>query len=588
MPRRPRRRDPAIRLELAPRLGGREALGRHDTLLVGQVLATAPITAIAVTTQNRLLARLDLPADTRQGATGFQLALARRQNEADAFWRFTVHITAADGATQDVDCAASRQPGGDGGTIEQGPVWSLPPDAAPLPPLIAYVERAAIDPTGTVAVTGWALGVRPLVAVQAYIGLDRIGSARLRQPRDDLAPHYPAYPDPGRAGFLLVTRVGAEHLGAERVTLTVTAEDGTSLTQVIPLEHTARLDPPASHPPETETQAAHHAAQAVDRRRIHHHFDHAEADGGILRVGGWAASPVGIDAVLVHRGHRLLGEANLGLPRPDVAAAHPTIPMARHAGFAFAAPLDPPAVEAETITLTIRTKLGDEQRPQKPLALVAPAPPARPPRFRLEIDRPALADGAMVEPVTTRLTIEGWALAEHAAIADLTLYLDDHRVGEAHTGLTRPDVERALPDWPGALRCGFAYHVPPRLLRPGEHRIRLLLRAEDGTETERGFALTVQAPQGAEDGPRLRARLTPAEAAAQERALDRLGGPPAFRLRIEDADGPGLAETLASLEAQSLPGWQAELVAADPARLRPRVEVDPRVSLARPGAWPPA
>jgi ADP-heptose:LPS heptosyltransferase/GT2 family glycosyltransferase len=587
MPRRPRRRTPDLRLELAPRLGGREALGRHDTLLVGQVIAAGPLAAIAVTARNQLLARLDLPADPAPGPTGFQLALARRQDQADAFWRFTVHVTAADGTMLDVDCAASRQPGGDGGVIEQGPVWSLPPGTGPLPPLIAYVERAALDPTGTLALTGWALGLRKLVAIQAYLGLDRIGAARLRQPRDDLAPHYPAYPDPDRAGFLLLTRVGPEHAGAEQVTLTVTAEDGTSLTQTIPLEHTARLDPPASGPPESDP-AAHAAAQTADRRRIHHHFDHAEADGGILRVGGWAASPVGIDAVRVHRGDRLLGEAELGLPRPDVAAAHPTIPMARHAGFTFAAPLDPPAVEAETITLTIRTKLGDELRPQKPLALLAPAPPARPPRFRLEIDRPALADGAMVEPVTTRLTVEGWALAEHAAIASLTLYLDDHRVGEAHTGLTRPDVERALPDWPGALRCGFACHVPPRLLRPGEHRIRLLLRAEDGTETERSFALTVQAPQGAEDGPRPRARLTPAEAAAQERALDRLGGPPAFRLRIEDADGPGLAETLASLDAQSLPGWQAELVAADPARIRPRLEADRRVTLARPGAWPPA
>ena len=197
MPRRPRRRTQDLRLELAPRLGGREALGRHDTLLVGQVIAAAPLAAIAVTARNQLLARLDLPADPAPGPTGFQLALARRQDQADAFWRFSVHVTTADGTTLDVDCAASRQPGGDSGVIEQGPVWSLPPDTGPLPPLIAYVERAALDPTGTLALTGWALGIRKLVAIQAYIGLDRIGSAPACSAPTRVSSRKPARPGSG-------------------------------------------------------------------------------------------------------------------------------------------------------------------------------------------------------------------------------------------------------------------------------------------------------------------------------------------------------------------------------------------------------
>ena len=593
MPRRPKPAvaTPDLRLELAPRLGGREALGRQDTLLVGQVIAAAPVAAVAVTSEGQLLARIDYGAAAARdapGPRGFQLVLARRLTEAAPFWRFTVHVTTTDGGALDVPCAARREPGGDGGVIEEGPLWTLAPDTAPLPPLIAYIERAALDPAGTLAVTGWSLAVADLVAVQAFMDLDRVGAARLRGPRDDLAAHYAAYPATDRAGFTLTTRIAPEYRGATALTVTAIAADGTTLAQYVPLERAARLDPPPD-----AVGPADPAARAAERRRIHHHCDTVRAEAGELRLGGWAISALGIDAILVRRGGVTLGEAILALPRPDVAAAYPTIPMARQAGFAFAMPLDPPPAPDETIEVTIRNLLGDTETLELPIAVATPAAPrpAAEAAFRLEIDRPALAEGAMVEPVTTRLTIEGWVLARHAPIEGVTVYLDGQRLGEAHGGLARQDVERAFPDWPGALRCGFAFHVPPRLLRPGAHRLRLAARAADGSGTERAFAITVQPPEGAEDGPGVRARIGPAEAGAQTRYLAALGAAPAFRLLILDPSDPGLAATLASLNAQSLGTWHADLAAADAAEaaaLRARFGGAARLDAVRVGTWPPA
>ena len=72
----------------------------------------------------------------------------------------------------------------------------------------------------------------------------------------------------------------------------------------------------------------------------------------------------------------------------------------------------------------------------------------------------------MVEPITGRLTIEGWTLS-HSGVTEMQVWLDDQRLGDAQYGLARQDVGSAFPDWPNSLRSGYAFHCPPRSLRNG-------------------------------------------------------------------------------------------------------------------------
>ena len=311
-------------------------------------------------------------------------------------------------------------------------------------------------------------------------------------------------------------------------------------------------------------------AVAEERRRIHMFCDVADLrEDGSLTVSGWAVSAVGISAVSVLLDGTVLGDAETALARPDVADAFPTVPMARHAGFAFSIRLPAPLPEACRVGIRVRNGLDEEAEnwvtPERITVAVTASAPADPARFRLEIDRPAIVDGAMVEPVSSRLTIEGWALGR-SGIASLAVYLDGQRLGEAHYGLARQDVDRAMPDWPNALRSGFAFHCPPRLLRNGAHQIELMLRAEDGTSLTRGFRIAVQRGDADEEGATIRRRIGQAEVGALARAHARLGARPAFRLLIRGADpaAPAALEaSLASLEAQHGLTWRAELLAAD-------------------------
>ncbi|MGH7040610.1 MAG: glycosyltransferase family 9 protein [Acetobacteraceae bacterium] len=511
---------------------------------------------------------------------GFSFTIARPPAEAPLSWNFTVLARTADGRPHSTDFAARHDPAGGGGRLEGGPAWSNGGEA-PAPPILAFVERAALDPAGNLVVSGWAVSDTPLITVQVLLDEERVGAALLGRPRNDLTGVCADYPNAGRSGFLLAVPLGATAASGTTLTVHAISANGAALRMLIPIERPAQLILPAeaARAPEAEAAAPPPTppppSVAEERRRIHMFCDIADLrEDGMLTVSGWAVSAVGVGAVSVlldepAPGEVALGEADTGLARPDVADTFLTVPMARFSGFAFSTLLPLPLSPTYRVGIRVRNNLDDQAEtwvePERVALAVVAGGPADPARFRLEIDRPAIADGALVEPVSTRLTIEGWAVAR-SGLAAIAVYLDGQRLGEAHYGLARQDVERAMPDWPNALRSGFAFHCPPRLLRGGEHQLDLVLRAEDGTSLTRGYRFTVQHGDAAEEGILIRRRITQAEAAALARALDRLAVRPTFRVLIRGADTAApaaLAASFASLDAQRGLAWSAELLAAD-------------------------
>ena len=104
----------------------------------------------------------------------------------------------------------------------------------------------------------------------------------------------------------------------------------------------------------------------------------------------------------------------------------------------------------------------------------------------------------VVEPITGRLTIEGWLLSR-SGVAEMQVWLDDQRLGEAHHGLARQDVGNAFPDWPNSLRSGYAFHCPPRSLSNGAHVVKIIARSVSGATIEHCFNIDVRKPEGGDD-----------------------------------------------------------------------------------------
>ncbi len=147
---------------------------------------------------------------------------------------------------------------------------------------------------------------------------------------------------------------------------------------------------------------------------------------------------------------------------------------------------------------------------------------------------------AVQEPVTSRLTIEGWVLAR-SGVTGMDVYLDEQRLGEAHHGLARQDVGAAFPDWENSLRSGFAFHCPPRSLRDGKHTVRLEVRARSGQSLSRAFTVEVKKAENEDSLTNIRRRISRVEANVLSAVLDDLRYRPAFRLILRQSGTGSLA-----------------------------------------------
>lgn len=113
----------------------------------------------------------------------------------------------------------------------------------------------------------------------------------------------------------------------------------------------------------------------------------------------------------------------------------------------------------------------------------------------------------------------GWVVAPEG-IRTVTVFLDDKRVGEARLGLPRPDVARALSDYPRRLteESGFFFKMSPdgSWKRP---RLRVVATSGDGSEFALYEGTIVQTALGAGIPRDLRSPF-PREVTAQLVALD--------------------------------------------------------------------
>ena len=198
-----------------------------------------------------------------------------------------------------------------------------------------------------------------------------------------------------------------------------------------------------------------------------------------------------------------------------------------------------------------------------PAAAAEPAPATDLPEFRFELDSPQVANGVVADPITGRLTIEGWVLGR-SGIAGIDVFLDDQRLGEAYYGLARQDVGNAFPDWDNALRSGYAFHCPPRVLRDGEHTVQLTVRARNGQEHVVRFKIEIRKSEDQDELANIRRRVARVETDLIDSLLADLKCRPDFHLVLRQAGGlvpAQLTATLASVREQVYRDWRITILA---------------------------
>jgi ADP-heptose:LPS heptosyltransferase/GT2 family glycosyltransferase len=306
--------------------------------------------------------------------------------------------------------------------------------------------------------------------------------------------------------------------------------------------------------------------------------DRATLSGdGTLFVAGWAVCALGVDRIAVFLDGILVGDAEYGTERVDVGARFPAIPSAGQSGYRFERPVESNFEGEHTVHVIVYSLPGDESaavvlvvaEPAVPADAPLPAP-ARP-EFRFELDRPSVIDGTVIEPITSRLTIEGWVLAR-SGVTGVKVFLDEKHLGDAHYGLARQDVGAAFPDWINSLRSGYAFHCPPRSLRDGEHTVRIAVASRNGHEHNQSFTIKVTRADDKDDLTNIRRRVSRAEATMVTDLLVSLDFRPQFQFLVRQAEElnfPRLRATFTSLRSQAYDDWTMRVLAARADQVEP-------------------
>jgi O-antigen biosynthesis protein len=414
-------------------------------------------------------------------------------------------------------------------------------------PLIIAVDYVRLDPQGVLAVAGWAAGALPIDAIEVSVGATILGEADYGRARPDVQAAHPNFVNAAKSGFKLLARLSDDLLQADEAQVTVRLNDGLTRTASTPISRPPTLDRP---PPANDG--------------LLFHCDILELlENGAMTLSGWAALKEGLKSIEIHLDGVNVGEARLGFPRPDVAAAHPDISLARTSGFEFRERVRGIEPGEHRVALIFRTSAGRTMVRELTTATQIGSSLED---IKINVESPAVAGGAFVQRVRRMLSIEGWAVAR-SGIAAIDIFLDDAPVGSAVRGIRRLDIAAAFPDWYDSVLAGFRIQLPRKLFPRESHALRLQARDRNGETKELALQVHVdEADLEAEVGA-LRARVAQSEIDLKTTLINASTIRPAFTLFLAAANKEDFAldleQTLTSLREQAFSEFQTVFLTAN-------------------------
>jgi ADP-heptose:LPS heptosyltransferase/GT2 family glycosyltransferase len=420
------------------------------------------------------------------------------------------------------------------------------------PPLQLWIDTAEVDATGILHIVGWAVCFAPIVSVQVFIDEEKLGTAEYGAKREDVASIHPEFPNARHSGFALHTDISSYGSGDRLIKVQATASTGISREAFLPF--TLSGDRTASDP-------------RLEDSNVNCFCDRVElSTQGRFVLEGWALGTAPTERLSVLLDGNEVGDAEIGIERPDVGNRFPTIGHARRSGFSFRHGFSSVTAGEHLVILRHRVGGTDTDILLPILAASGIGPDAAAEitlhaaneDLQLNIDLPQSVDGTVVTPIRGNLEIAGWALARHG-VASIDIAIDGERIKSVNTGIRRIDVQRAFPSWDGALTAGFTALVPHRTLPEGSHTLSVALRDQNGHTAYSELRIEVEDASEV-DGPwSLRRRITPAEVDILARPLLTINQRPGFRIFLPLPLGPQTLEqaraTLASLATQAYEDW---------------------------------
>ena len=192
-------------------------------------------------------------------------------------------------------------------------------------------------------------------------------------------------------------------------------------------------------------------APASQASQIWINVDFATVDQrSALRIGGWALATSPIELVEVFVGDQLVGVAETGGLRQDVARTWPNHKHALHSGFVLNADLG--AFKQKDIVLKVRAQTADGGAQETTVAATPAAEDVAPKTTEVH---ELVCDEAFLTP-SGELALAGWAVSS-SGIRQIRIVSEGKVIGVAELGYDRPDVGRRFPAIAAARKAGFRF-----------------------------------------------------------------------------------------------------------------------------------
>ena len=298
-------------------------------------------------------------------------------------------------------------------------------------------------------VKGWALSTDSVKDVSVSINGQSVGNAEYGKNRPDVYNAYPQYNNQS-AGYEY--NINSENVvtGTNQLKVTVSTNSGqtTEMTSTILV-------------PETNVEVNPNLPNILTVDTL--------ANGTVLKdnlvIKGWGLSASQAKKVEMLVDGKVIGEAQLGLERLDVANVYPHYKN-KNSGFSYK--LDIGKVSEGKHVFTVRMTTGNGQVVENKYNVEKPKVD-----ILSSIDSPQRN-----ETISGIYKIRGWAIASEK-ISTVKVAVDGKEMGIATYGLQRDDVYHAYPSF-NQKNGGYEYQLDTSRLTGGDHKLEVITTTVSG------------------------------------------------------------------------------------------------------------
>ncbi|GFP74265.1 N-acetylmuramoyl-L-alanine amidase [Clostridium fungisolvens] len=299
-------------------------------------------------------------------------------------------------------------------------------------------------------ISGWAVAKGQLKNIEVILDGKSLGNANYGFYRRDIGEAFTSYSNSYNSGFVLAVPDDTSE-GKHKIQLKISIIDRNNQSKDFVIE-----------------KQFIKATKNLESKLAVEDIKDEDSLSGELNISGWSLISTGTSRVQVLLDGSLLGDAQYGYSRKDVANSYSQYFEADNCGYNFK--IAENSVSNGKHKITIKALGNNNEIISKDIVFY----------YNLSMKSVAAMELSNDSIVSKTFTISGWAL-NAKNIEKVKVYFDWKYVGDATYGYQRLDIGKAYRDYPNSSNSGFSYQLDISQYADGDHSVMVQPIGKDGS-----------------------------------------------------------------------------------------------------------